>query len=78
MDTARSDWTQAVAGHVIAKVEEGGLELDLAPEHLGRLRVRVEMVDGAARVTFVTETAEAARLLQEAQESWATACRNPA
>lgn len=67
VDTARSDWTQAVAGHVIAKVEEGGLELDLAPEHLGRLRVRVEMVDGAARVTFVTETAEAARLLQEAQ-----------
>ncbi|MGP3723767.1 flagellar hook-length control protein FliK [Cereibacter sphaeroides] len=46
-----------------AAAGEGEIEIVLAPETLGRLRIRVEMRDGAAQVSFTTETAEAARLL---------------
>ncbi|MFQ6775016.1 flagellar hook-length control protein FliK [Cereibacter sphaeroides] len=46
-----------------AAAGEGEIEIVLAPETLGRLRIRVEMRDGTAQVSFTTETAEAARLL---------------
>lgn len=46
-----------------AAAGEGEIEIVLAPETLGRLRIRVEMRDGSAQVSFTTETAEAARLL---------------
>ncbi|QCP85322.1 flagellar hook-length control protein FliK [Cereibacter sphaeroides] len=46
-----------------AAAGEGEIEIVLAPETLGRLRIRVEIRDGSAQVSFTTETAEAARLL---------------
>ncbi len=59
------DWPIELQEHVLEAAEAGTSEIEivLAPETLGRLRIRVEMREGAAQVSFVTETAEAARLL---------------
>ncbi|MGP3697182.1 flagellar hook-length control protein FliK [Rhodobacter sp. NSM] len=59
------DWPIEVQDLLVEAAETGAsdIEIVLTPETLGRLRIRVEMRDGAAQVSFVTETADAARLL---------------
>lgn len=65
--TDRPGWEGAIADRIAAELSGDGqqIDLDLAPEHLGRLKIRLDMTDGQAQVRFVTETPEAARLLQQ-------------
>ncbi len=64
--TERPGWEAALAGRISAELSGDGqqIDLELAPDHLGRLKIRLEMTDGLAQVRFVTETPEAARLIQ--------------
>lgn len=43
------------------------LTLTVTPEKLGHLQIQLEVIDGMTHVHFVTETAEAARLMTDAQ-----------
>ena len=62
----RPGWEGAIAERIEAELSgDGQIELDLTPEHLGRLKIRLDMVDGQTMVRFVTETTEAARLIQQ-------------
>lgn len=62
----RPGWEGAIAERIEAELSgDGQIELDLTPEHLGRLKIRLDMVDGQTMVRFVTETPEAARLIQQ-------------
>ena len=62
----RPGWEGAIADRIEAELSgDGQIELDLTPEHLGRLKIRLDMVDGQTMVRFVTETPEAARLIQQ-------------
>lgn len=63
----RPGWEAAVADRIAAELSEDGqqIELDLSPERLGGLRITLEVIDGQAQVRFVTETPEAARLIQQ-------------
>ncbi len=65
--TDRPGWEGALADRIAAELSGDGqqMDLELAPEHLGRLRIRLEMTDGQAQVRFVTETPEAARVIQQ-------------
>ncbi|MEZ5753694.1 MAG: flagellar hook-length control protein FliK [Paracoccaceae bacterium] len=65
--TDRPGWEGAIADRIAAELSGDGqqIDLDLAPEHMGRLKIRLDMTDGQAQVRFVTETPEAARLLQQ-------------
>lgn len=65
--TDRAGWEGALADRIAAELSGDGqqMDLELAPEHLGRLRIRLELTDGQAQVRFVTETPEAARLIQQ-------------
>lgn len=64
--TDRAGWEGALADRIAAELSGDGqqMDLELAPEHLGRLKIRLEMTDGLAQVRFVTETPEAARVIQ--------------
>lgn len=62
----RPGWEGAIADRIEAELSgDGQIELDLTPEHLGRLKIRLDMVEGQTMVRFVTETPEAARLIQQ-------------
>ena len=63
----RPGWEVALADRIAAELSSDGkeIELDLAPETLGHLKIRLEVVDGLAQVRIVTETPEAARLFQQ-------------
>ncbi len=47
------------------------LEIQLTPENLGRVQLRMELRDGAASVTIVTETSEAAKQFNDNQQKLA-------
>lgn len=66
---ARPGWEVALADRIAAELSGDGqeIELDLAPETLGHLKIKLEVVDGLAQVRIVTETTEAARLFQQAE-----------
>lgn len=63
----RPGWEAALVERITAEMSDDGqeIELELAPERLGQLRIRLEVIDGQAQVRFVTETTEAARLFQQ-------------
>lgn len=65
LSTFSPDWPAGIDDRLAAALDAGlsELEIVLSPESLGRLKIRVEMRDGAASVSFTTETPEAARLL---------------
>jgi flagellar hook-length control protein FliK len=65
--TDRPGWETALADRISAELSGDGqqIDLELAPDHLGRLKIRLDMSDGQALVRFVTETPEAARLIQQ-------------
>lgn len=67
IQTTRPGWEAALADRIAAELSSDGkeIELDLAPEKLGHLKIRLEVVDGLAQVRIVTETPEAARLFQQ-------------
>ena len=69
LETENPEWIADLADRILAKLTEDGatIELALTPERLGPLEVRLELRDSRAEVSFRTETAEAARLLNEAQ-----------
>lgn len=63
----RPGWEAALTERIAAELSEDGqqIELDLSPERLGGLKITLEISDGQAQVRFVTETPEAARLIQQ-------------
>lgn len=63
----RPGWETALTEHIAAELSQDGqqIELDLSPERLGGLKITLEITDGQAQVRFVTETPEAARLIQQ-------------
>lgn len=69
IQTGRPGWEAALADRIAAELSPDGKEiaLELAPERLGHLKIRLEVVDGLAQVRIVTETPEAARLFQQAE-----------
>lgn len=69
LETENPEWIADLADRILAKLTEDGatIELALTPERLGPLEVRLDLRDSRAEVSFRTETAEAARLLNEAQ-----------
>ncbi|MCZ8335330.1 MAG: flagellar hook-length control protein FliK [Rhodobacteraceae bacterium] len=69
IQTARPGWEGVLADRIAAELSGDGkeIELDLAPETLGQLKIKLEVVDGLAQVRIVTETTEAARLFQQAE-----------
>lgn len=65
----RPGWEAAISERIAAELSDDGsqIELDLTPDNLGRLKITLEVTDGQAQVRFVTETAEAARLIQQGE-----------
>lgn len=63
----RPGWEGVVTERIVAELSQDGqqIELELTPENLGGLKIRLEISDGQAQVRFVTETPEAARLIQQ-------------
>lgn len=67
--TQRPDWVNNVSA-AIAQAQDMGteaMELTLTPENLGRVQIRIEMKDGVASVTIVTQNEDAAKLFNENQ-----------
>lgn len=62
-------WEGAIAERIVAELSGDGssIDLDLTPEHLGKLRITLEILDGQAQVRFLAETPEAARLIQQSE-----------
>lgn len=69
LETERPEWQADLVSRITARIEEQGAVFDIAltPETLGAVEVRLEVRDGKADVTFVTETREAARLLAQSE-----------
>lgn len=71
LDLSQASWpdklVEDVSLHPMGRGDTLTLTLTLTPERLGTLQVRLEMQDGQTHVHFVAETAEAARLLTDAQ-----------
>jgi flagellar hook-length control protein FliK len=67
LDTNDAAWVETLSAQIEANFTDTGgeIELQLTPENLGQLRIRLEVVDGAAQVTIVTESTDAARLFQQ-------------
>lgn len=67
LDTNDAAWVETLSAQIEANFTDNGgeIELQLTPENLGQLRIRLEVVDGAAQVTIVTESTDAARLFQQ-------------
>lgn len=63
----RPGWEGVVTERIVAELSQDGqqIELELSPDNLGGLKIRLEVSDGQAQVRFVTETPEAARLIQQ-------------
>ena len=69
LDLTSPTWADTLIEDIQVQAAEGAEQIDitLTPERLGRLQIQIEMRDGAASVRIITETAEAARLLNDAQ-----------
>lgn len=67
VQTDRPGWEAALADRIAAELSADGqqIELELRPDRLGALKITLEIVDGQAQVRFVTETPDAARLIQQ-------------
>ena len=69
LDMTSPTWTDSLIEDIQMQAADGAEQIDmtLTPERLGRLQIQIEMRDGAANIRIITETAEAARLFNEAQ-----------
>lgn len=69
LDTAAPDWAAQLASRLGAPeavaAQPTELTLDLAPDHLGPLRLNIRMAEDGAQIAIATATPEAARLLQD-------------
>lgn len=69
LDTAAPDWAAQLAARLGAPealaAQPTELTLDLAPDHLGPLRLNIRMAEDGAQIAIATATPEAARLLQD-------------
>ena len=67
--TDHPEWEAELIDRIAANFHQDGasIEMELSPETLGALDVKIEVKDGAAEVTFATETREAARLLSQSE-----------
>ncbi len=67
--TTDPNWEVDFVDSIVAQVtgEDAVIDLSLSPDNLGKVEVRVELREGRADVTFVTETREAARLFAQAE-----------
>ena len=67
LDTRAEDWLETLSEMVDGVYQDGTQEIELAltPETLGDLRIRIEMDDGAAQVTIITDNAEASKLFNQ-------------
>lgn len=65
--TDRPGWEGVIAERIAADLSEDGsqIEMELSPDNLGNLKITLDMSTGEAQVRFVTETPEAARLIQQ-------------
>ena len=68
-------WTETLVDSIRHNkdMDSDTLDITLTPHHLGRLHVRLEMRDGVATVGIVTDTADAARILNDNQQKLAEA-----
>ncbi len=69
LDMTAPTWTDSLIEDIQMQAADGAEQIDmtLTPERLGRLQIQIEMRDGAANIRIITETAEAARLFNDAQ-----------
>ena len=69
ISTTEPNWEVEFVDSIVAQVtgEDAVIDLSLTPDNLGKVEVRVELRDGRADVTFVTETRDAARLFAQAE-----------
>lgn len=69
INTQAKGWIENVSAAILAAqdAEAEMLELTLTPENLGKLQIRLEMKDGVAQVSIVTQTEDAARLFNDTQ-----------
>ena len=69
ISTTEPNWEVEFVDSIVANVtgEDAVIDLSLSPDNLGKVEVRVELRDGRADVTFVTETRDAARLFAQAE-----------
>ena len=69
LDTQDPNWTDdlGLIAEEVLRTGAGELELKLNPEKLGAMTLRIDMTDGRASVTIVTETPEAAKLMLDNQ-----------
>lgn len=69
ISTTDPNWEVEFVDSIVAQVsgDNAVIELALTPDNLGKVEVRVELRDGRADVSFVTETREAARLFAQAE-----------
>lgn len=69
LDTAAPDWAAQLASRLGAPeavaAQPTELTLDLAPDHLGPLRLNIRMAEDGAQIAIAAATPEAARLLQD-------------
>lgn len=69
LDVQDPQWTRdlGLIAEDIMRTGAGELELKLNPEKLGAMTLRIDMIEGRASVTIVTETPEAAKLMMDNQ-----------
>jgi flagellar hook-length control protein FliK len=58
---------QAMATRAVTQAQTQVLTLTLTPETLGPMQIRIEVIEGQTHLHIVTETAESARIMAEAQ-----------
>ena len=70
IDTTQETWMEDLTNQIEASFTENGGDIDIAltPETLGGLRIRMEVRDGVAQVTIVTDTSEAAKLFNQNEQ----------
>ncbi|NIY70885.1 hypothetical protein HCZ30_00380 [Marivivens donghaensis] len=69
LDMTAPGWEDQLATQIEAEFTEDGGNIDIAltPDNLGTLRIRLEMRDGAAHVTVLTDNEQAARLFNQSE-----------
>ncbi len=69
LDMTAPGWEDQLATQIEAEFTEDGGNIDIAltPDNLGALRIRLEMRDGAAHVTVVTDNEQAAKLFNQSE-----------
>ncbi|NVO26334.1 hypothetical protein HJ526_02785 [Donghicola sp. C2-DW-16] len=69
----QADWPETMVQDIGFETLADGeaIDIQLTPEHMGRVQLRMEMRDGAASITIVTETAEAAKQFNDNQQKLA-------